>query len=125
MTTSVQHLYLAGPYTTHDPVINTHAVIQVATILFDRRLYVPHLPHLTLFWHMVTPRPIEFWYELDKHYLSRCDAFCRLPGDSTGADGEQDEANRLGLDWVPFMSLPAEAIAAWRDREVPHAHLAG
>jgi hypothetical protein len=121
----VKHLYLAGPYTKPDPIINTHAALQVATILFERGLYVPHVPHLTLLWHMVTPRPIGLWYRLDKHHLSRCDAFCRLPGESTGADEEQDEASRLGLEWVPFMSLPPAAVAAWRDRDVFDADLVG
>jgi len=120
----MMHLYLAGPYTKPDPIINTNAALQVATIIFERGLYVPHVPHLTLLWHMVTPRPIEHWYALDMCHLSVCDAFCRLPGESTGADREQDEASRAGLEWVPFMSLPPAAVAAWRDRDVFDADLA-
>lgn len=113
----MQHLYLAGPYTRPDPIINTHAALQVATILFERKLYVPHIPHLTLLWHMVTPRPIAFWYDLDEHHLMRCEAFVRLPGESTGADLEAEAANRLGLERVPFNSLPPAAVRVWLDRE--------
>jgi hypothetical protein len=114
----MKHLYLAGPYTKPDPIINTNAAINVATILLDRQLWVPHVPHLTLLWHMVTPRPIDYWYNLDIEHMRKCDAFCRLPGESTGADREQDIASQFELEWVPFMSLPPAAVRAWIDRDV-------
>lgn len=113
-----RHLYLAGPYTKPDPVINTHAALLVGTILFERGFAIPHVPHLTLLWHMVTPRPIEHWYALDRAHIEKCDAFCRLPGESTGADAEQNLAHELGLEWIPFMSLPPAAVTVWRDRDV-------
>lgn len=113
----MEHLYIAGPYTKDDPVINTNAAIKVASIIFERHLYVPHLPHLTLFWHLVDPHPIGFWYALDQEYLRKCDAFVRLPGNSTGADQEQEVAEMLGLVIIPFMSLPPAAVRAWIDRD--------
>ena len=112
----MEHLYIAGPYSKPDPIVNTNAAIEVATILYDRRLFVPHVPHLTLLWHMVTPRTIDWWYALDIEHLSRCDAIVRLPGDSDGADREMKEAERLGKVIIPFMSLPPSAISTWRDR---------
>lgn len=112
----MKHLYLAGPYTKPDPIINTHAAIQLATKLFERKLFVPHIPHLTLLWHMVTPRPIEFWYALDVRHLSRCDAIMRLPGESTGADREMEFARERGVEVVEFESLTDDEQAIWTQR---------
>ena len=106
-------LYLAGPYTHPDPVENTHRAILVATIIYEQTTWVPLLPHITLLWHMVTPRPPEFWYELDLHQLAHCDAIVRLPGASTGADREMEAAAGLGLEIVDFASLPLAAQDAW------------
>lgn len=112
----MKHLYLAGPYTKPDPVINTHAALQLATLMFERQLFIPHVPHLTLLWHMVTPRPINFWYDLDEHHMSRCEAFMRLPGESSGADREQSAARSLGLEIVEFSELLDDEQAIWLDR---------
>jgi len=81
-------VYIAGPYTKPDPVENTTKVIGLASNLVDEGLITPFVPHLTLLWHLVTPRPLEFWYEYDVATLSRCDALFRMPGESTGADRE-------------------------------------
>lgn len=112
------HLYIAGPYTNPDPIINTHAAIKVATALYETGEYVPHVPHLTLLWHMVTPRPIEFWYDLDEHHLSRCEAITRLPGESSGADREVVAGEQMGLDYVWFESFPHDVQSIWLDRFV-------
>lgn len=109
------HLYIAGPYTRPDPVINTHKAIQVATYLQEFTEWVPHLPHTTLLWHAVTPRPIEFWYELDLAHMEVCNAVVRLPGESTGADAELEHAAKIGLRVVNFEDLPARAQALWLD----------
>ena len=31
------------------------------------RLHAPFVPHGTHFWHMLFPRPYEFWLDLDNH----------------------------------------------------------
>ena len=81
-------VYLAGPYTNPDPVHNTHNTIKHATRLYESGLYVPVVPHLSLLWHLVEPRPIDFWYQYDLAILARCDAVYRLQGPSVGADAE-------------------------------------
>src|SRR5262245_39762275 len=73
-------VYLAGPYTRPDPVENTHTVIRLASELVDEGLVTPVVPHLTLLWHLVSPRPLEFWYEYDVAILGRCDAVFRIVG---------------------------------------------
>jgi len=111
-----RHLYIAGPYTRPDPVINTNAACRVGTIVFEETPWIPHVPHITLLWHAITPRPIEFWYELDMAHMSRCDALVRLPGDSSGADKEYMFALNLGLQIVEFGDLPKEAQKVWSSR---------
>lgn len=86
-------VYLAGPYSSPDPVENTHAMIMLATGLVE----TPIVPHLSLAWHLVTPRPIEFWYAYDLEVMARCDYVLRIAGPSTGADAEVKEAERLGI----------------------------
>ena len=90
-------IYLAGPYTNPDPIINTHDTIQVATRIYEEGWCVPFVPHLTLLWHMVTPRPLEFWYDLDLAHMETCDAVWRLPGESSGADAEVAHAKEIGM----------------------------
>lgn len=55
------------------------------------------IPHLTLFWHFINPRPVEFWYEYDLRILTRCDALFRISGESVGADKEVTRAKELSL----------------------------
>ena len=85
-------VYLAGPYTNPDPIENTHNTVQIAATLADGGIVTPFIPHLTLLFHAITPRPLEFWYEYDLSVLARCDAVLRLPGASTGADREVEYA---------------------------------
>ena len=79
-------VYLAGPYSHADPVANTHDTIRLAGRIADEGVVTPVVPHLTLLWHLVEPKPIEFWYGYDLATLARCDAVLRLEGASTGAD---------------------------------------
>lgn len=86
-------IYLAGPYTSPDPVRNTHDTIQAAERLHETELVTCHVPHLSLLWHIVSPHDdVEFWYSYDLAVLKRCDALLRLPGKSSGADREVDFA---------------------------------
>ena len=85
-------VYIAGPYTHPDPVANTNAVIAVASELIDEGLVTPLVPHLTLLWHLVAPRPLDFWYAYDVALLRRCDALFRIEGVSSGADMEVEFA---------------------------------
>lgn len=83
-------------------------------MLYDTGLVVPLVPHLTLVWHLVVPRPIEFWYAYDLKLLGRCDAVLRLPGDSTGADAEELRARELGLPIFSGQAALLEWARHWR-----------
>lgn len=89
-------VYVAGPYTSPDPVVNTHIAIKAGVLLRDAG-YCPVIPHLNLLVDMVCPRPPEFYYSWDLRLLYRCDFMLRLPGESPGSDLEEDYAKQLGL----------------------------
>ena len=80
-------VYVAGPYTKPDPDTNIRIAVLAADEL--RRMgFIPFVPHLTHYWHLVTPDDYEAWLAYDFQWITRCDALLRLPGDSPGADRE-------------------------------------
>jgi hypothetical protein len=88
-------VYVAGPYSTGDPVINVRAAIDTADQLVAAG-HSPYVPHLTMLWHLISPKPYDWWITHDLEWLAACDAVVRLPGESAGADSEVAEAHRLG-----------------------------
>jgi hypothetical protein len=107
-------VYVAGPYTHPDPVSNTNAVIVLASELVDEGLVTPFVPHLTMLWHAISPRPLDFWYEYDIAFLGRCDALYRMEGPSTGADREVEFAHARG---IPVFTSRDE-LNAWASERV-------
>jgi len=92
----IARVYVAGPYTQGDVAVNVRNAYEAASHLADLG-FAPFVPHATHFWHMLFPRPYDFWLELDNHFLSCCDAVLRLSGPSSGADKEVDLARRLEI----------------------------
>jgi len=90
-------VYVAGPYTEPDPVENTRAAFDAGSRLLDTALVVAYVPHMSMFWHFLHPRPYADWLELDLEIVDRCDALLRLPGKSPGADREVERAQRRGI----------------------------
>lgn len=89
-------IYIAGPYSKPDPVLNTRNAILAAEEIVKLG-HIPFIPHLTLLWQVVAPHDLEFWYAQDSVWLRFCNALLRLPGDSAGADKEEALARSLGL----------------------------
>lgn len=105
-------VYVAGPYTRPDPVANTHAAIRLADELIEAGKVTPVVPHLTLVWHLVSPRAdVEFWYSLDLALVARCDALLRMPGASMGADREVAFAEKRGIPVFRHV----QALHEWAD----------
>lgn len=104
-------VYIAAPYTKPDPVENTRAALDVATMLVDTGSITPIVPHLSLFWHLVYPKPVDYWYRYDLEVMARCDAVLRLPGESTGADTEVAMAREQGIPVFDDIS----AVIRWAD----------
>lgn len=92
----IRRVYVAGPYTQGDVVRNVRAAIHAADKLLDAGV-IPYLPHLTHFWHMVSPRQYEDWMKLDITWLMQCHAILLLPGLSLGVDVEAAKAREKGL----------------------------
>src|SRR4051812_18389908 len=83
----IARIYIAGPYSTGDMAVNVRTAYEVANRLADLG-FAPFVPHATHFWHMLFPRPYEFWLDLDNQFLPCCEGLLRLPGISSGADKE-------------------------------------
>ena len=92
----IARVYIAGPYTKGDVALNVRNAFEVANRLADLG-FAPFVPHSTHFWHMLFPRPYEFWLNLDNQFLPCCEAVLRLPGDSSGADKEIALAMKLNI----------------------------
>jgi Domain of unknown function (DUF4406) len=108
------HIYIAGPYTSPYPIYNIRAALEAADRLIDTGCGHPVVPHLTGFWDFAYPKPYERWLELDLESMRTCDAVWRIPGDSSGADGEVDHARQLGLPVLTAFEEVEEFCARWR-----------
>lgn len=104
--------YLAGPYSNPDPVENTHIAVKTADNLHASGLVTCIVPHLTMIWHAISPKELDFWYEYDLSMLARCDAMYRMPGKSTGADKEVEFAM---AHKIPVFYAP-DVLLAWVPR---------
>ena len=97
------YVYVAGPYTKVDTIINIQQAIAAGDKLRDLG-FTPFIPHMTYAWHMLYPHTIEYWYHYDLEWLEKCDALLRLPGESEGADKEVKYA-RLICNIPVFFSI--------------------
>jgi hypothetical protein len=75
---------------------NIRHALDAADVLLNSGC-TPIVPHLTYFWAMVHPHPVEDWLRMDMELLEVCDCLLRLPGKSEGADQEIAAASRLGI----------------------------
>lgn len=73
-----------------------------------------------MLWHVICPRPEQYWLDYDIEWLKRCDALVRLPGESAGSDAEVAIARDLnipvffGVDAFKFFvaaECPREGVA--------------
>lgn len=110
----IKRVYVAGPYTKGDVVINVRNACEAGTKLVEAgySAFVPHLSHL---WHTVTPRPWSFWMNIDYEWLTVCHYLLRLPGESTGADLEVEAAKAAGIPC--FFGTAEEFILAHADKQ--------
>ena len=92
----MSYVYIAAPYSGGDPVDNTREVVLVADRLAAQG-HAVYVPHLSLFWHFLSPHAIDFWYDHDLAWLAKCDVLLRLPGESPGADAEVAFAREHGI----------------------------
>lgn len=86
-------VYIASPYTKGDTAVNVRNSILMADYLANCGVH-PKCPLLTHWWHLVAPRPYEFWLEYDLIEMMECDVMIRMAGESSGADREVEEWNK-------------------------------
>ena len=90
-------IYVAGPYSKGDIAVNVRKAIEAGDKLAELG-HIPFVPHLTHLWHLVSPKPYDFWLKLDITILEQwAEALIRLPGESKGADMEVARAKELGI----------------------------
>lgn len=89
-------VYIAGPYSQGDPVLNVRTAVTVADQIAEAGGF-PFVPHLSHLWHTISPHKYEFWIAQDMEWLEACDIVYRIAGESTGADGEVKRAEELEI----------------------------
>lgn len=113
-------IYVAGPYQHPYPPYNVRAAIAWAdeVLLWGA---VPMLPHLSMLWDLVSPKPYAEWLAIDLALMLRCDAVLRTPGESSGADAEVLVAEERGIpvyDVQDFATYPGVVmrLRQWIDQ---------
>lgn len=95
--TTKPFVYMAGPITKPDPLVNTHRALYVAARMLGDGIVTPFVPHLTVLWELVLPQDYETWLAYDFEIIAKCDALLRLPGESAGADREVAHAATVNV----------------------------
>lgn len=98
----MKKIYIASPYTKGDVAVNVHQSIRLCDYISSYYHVHVKCPLLTHFWHLLYPRPYEFWLAYDLVELEECDALVRMIGESDGADKEVLHAAKLGLPIFHF-----------------------
>jgi hypothetical protein len=100
-------VYIASPYTKGDVAINTRSQMAAFDELMSDGVVWPYVPLWSHFQHICFPRKYQDWIDYDLALLPRFDACLRLNAEysdgvicyrqteSSGADGEVAEFNRL------------------------------
>lgn len=99
------YVYVAGPLTTGDFSQNVANAIKVANMLMELG-FQPFVPHTSAAaWKIVNPeRGWKEWMEYDLAWVKHCDALIRFPGESRGADVEEEFCRQND---IPFYVIPA------------------
>lgn len=89
-------VYIASPYTLGDIAVNVKVQLDMVDKLMDLG-FAPFAPLYSHFQHMAHPRHYTDWINVDLEWVKACDCLLRLPGESSGAEGEIKHAIELGL----------------------------
>lgn len=87
---------IVGPIRSGDSPLNIRNAVLAADALLAMG-HLPFVPHLCWFWKYLTARDEEDFIAYSMAWLEQCEAVLRLPGESSGADGEVARARELGL----------------------------
>lgn len=92
----MKRVYIAGPYTKGDTILNIRAAIDAGSLVRSWG-HAPMVPHLTAIEHLVHAREYEHWMETDFMWVIVSDCLYRVPGESAGADREVAVARQNGI----------------------------
>lgn len=106
----MKKIYIAGPYSRGDVGRNVHNAIKTADELMSLG-YAIYCPFLCHFQHLIFPRPYMQWLAHDLQWLPLCDAVLRLPGESSGANIEEERAKELNIPIFHSISELTNTIA--------------
>ncbi len=106
-------IYIAGPMTSNKhlgPYAPVGAAAHAAKAIYAKG-WLPFVPQLNSLWEMISGELVsgkgqEGWLEYDFAWVSRCDAICRLAGESIGADREVALAKELGIPVFYYPEVP-------------------
>ena len=103
---------MSGPITGGDQFHNVQLGIDAFNDLMNAGI-LAYCPHFTVFAQMTVPRRHGDWmrYDLDV-ILPRCSAVFRIPGNSVGADMEEQRANELG---IPVFKTMGGVLKWWKE----------
>ncbi len=87
-----KYVYISGPISL-DVLGGTRAAIEAADRILELG-HVPFVPHLTILWDLMSPKSHKDWLSMDLYWIKKCDVLLRLPGESKGADLEEDWARQ-------------------------------
>jgi len=103
-------VYIASPYTLGDVAINVKDQLDMVDVLMDKG-FAPFAPLYSHFQHMAHPRHYTDWIKMDLEWVSVCDCLLRLPGESTGADGEVEHAAK---NKIPIFHSVEELVVYYK-----------
>jgi len=102
-------VYIASPYTLGDHLENVNVQMDMYSELMD----LGFLAFAPLYSHYINerhPKSYDAWMEVDYEWIAVCDCVLRLPGESVGADLEDEYARKIGIP--VFYSL--EELITWQ-----------
>lgn len=93
-----KYIYVAGPISKGDTHVNVREGL-LAGIELIKRGFVPFVPHNDFGMRLIDPEVMHYEAMLgqDFAWIRKCDALLRLPGESPGADREEEYARTQGL----------------------------
>lgn len=96
METNKIKVYISSPYSLGDKLNNVRNSLSVSNELINNG-FVPIAPLLFHFQDMIFPQKYDKWLEICRVLLTTADCVLRLPGESSGADIEVQDAIELGI----------------------------
>ena len=116
-------VYIAGPISKPDPLINARAGV----LLYQRQILddvvTPFCPMLSILVPLVAgtgTSDYDFWLKHDFEVIDHCQALYRMPGDSIGADREVGHAHTIRIPvFTTIDALYAWAKVSWYAKLVP------